>query len=137
LPGPDGPGTGAAGGASLVIFRGSPHKDAAWALVQYLSDPVVQRRFYELVGDMPPRRSAWAGGALSRDPKAQAFRLQLEHVKPTPPVPEWERIATEIRIVVEHVVKGTMPAGRAPEELDARADRILEKRRWLLDRSAA
>ncbi len=134
LPGPDGPpGTGAAGGASLVIFRGSAHKDAAWALVQYLSDPVVQRRFYELVGDMPPRRSAWAGGALSRDPKAQAFRLQLEHVKPTPPVPEWERIANEMQLAAARVIAGELSVDQACAELDRRVDAILEKRRWVLD----
>ena len=134
LPGPDGPpGTGAAGGASLVIFRGSAHKDAAWALVQYLSEPAVQRRFYALVGDMPPRRSAWAGGALSRDPKAQAFRIQLEHVKPTPPVPEWERIANEMQLAAARVIAGELSVDQACAQLDRRVDAILEKRRWVLD----
>ena len=51
-------------------------------------------------------------------------------------MPEWERIATEMRLVVERVVHGDLAAERAPDELDARADRILEKRRWLLDRKA-
>ncbi|MCP1372758.1 sugar ABC transporter substrate-binding protein [Dyella lutea] len=133
LPGPDGPGTGAAGGASLVIFRGSSHKEAAWALIQYLSEPAVQRRFYELVGDMPPRRSAWAGGALSRDPKAQAFRVQLEHVKPTPPVPEWERIANEMQLAAARVIAGELSVDQACAALDQRVDAILEKRRWVLD----
>lgn len=134
LPGPDGPpGTGAAGGASLVIVRGSPHKDAAWALIEYLSEPAVQRRFYALVGDMPPRRSAWDGGALSRDPKAQAFRVQLEHVKPTPPVPEWERIANEMQLAAARVIAGELSVDQACAELDRRVDAILEKRRWVLD----
>lgn len=134
LPGPDGPpGTGAAGGASLVIFRGSSHKDAAWALIEYLSEPAVQRRFYALVGDMPPRRSAWDGGALSRDPKAQAFRIQFEHVKPTPPVPEWERIANEMQLAAARVIAGELSVDQACAELDRRVDAILEKRRWVLD----
>jgi len=53
-----------------------------------------------------------------------------------PKVPEWERIATELRIVTEQVVRGELPAEGVAEELDARADRILAKRRWLLDRRA-
>ena len=53
-----------------------------------------------------------------------------------PKVPEWERIATELRIVTEQVVRGELPAEGVAEELDARADRILEKRRWMLDRRA-
>lgn len=135
LPGPNGPGASNAGGSSLVVFRRSRLKEEAWKLIAYLSRPDVQLRFHDLTGNLPPRRSAWSG-ALAQDVHARAFRDQLERAKPTPKVPEWERVATEIRIVVEHVVKGTMPAERAPEELDARADRILEKRRWLLERSA-
>jgi len=38
--------------------------------------------------------------------------------------------------VMEKVVRGDLPARGVAEELDARADRILEKRRWMLDRRA-
>jgi multiple sugar transport system substrate-binding protein len=95
----------------------------------------VQQRFYRLTGNLPARRSAWAGG-LEHDPRARAFRDQLERVRPVPKVPEWERIATELRLMTEKVVRGEIPASGVAEELDARADRILEKRRWMLDRKA-
>src|SRR5262249_9766950 len=41
MPAPDEryPGVSIAGGASLAIFRGSPRKEAAWALVEFLSQP--------------------------------------------------------------------------------------------------
>src|SRR4030095_9629283 len=120
--------------SSLVGFRRSRNKDAAWQLIEFLSQPAVQRRFHELTGDLPPRRSAWAEGALVDDVYARAFRDQLERVKPTPKVPEWERIATEIRVVTERLVHGDLSVEQAAAELDARADRILEKRRWLLAR---
>ena len=134
LPGPAGPGASIAGGSSLAVFRRSPRKAEAWRLVEYLSRPDVQQRFYRLTGNLPARRSAWARAGLAGDPRAQAFGDQLERVRPVPKVPEWERIATELRLVVEKVVRGDIPAADAPAELDARADRILEKRRWLLDR---
>jgi multiple sugar transport system substrate-binding protein len=134
LPGPAGPGASIAGGSSLAIFRSSPRKAAAWKLVEFLSRPEVQRRFYRLTGDLPARRSAWSDQVLAQDPHARAFRDQLERVRPVPKVPEWERIATELRLVMEKVVRGDMPAAGVAEELDARADRILEKRRWMLDR---
>jgi multiple sugar transport system substrate-binding protein len=133
LPGPAGAGIGAAGGSSLVIFRASRHKDAAWQLIEYLSQPAVQQRFYQLLGDMPPRRSSWQGGALRDDPKARAFREQLEHVKPTPPVPEWERIANEMQLVAAEAIAGRLTIDQAAAEMDRRTDRILEKRRWILD----
>jgi len=135
LPGPTGPGASIAGGSSLAIFRRSPRKDAAWKLVEFLSRPQVQQRFYRLTGNLPSRRSAWAAG-LAQDPRARAFRDQLERVRPVPKVPEWERIANDLRLVIEKVVRGDIPAADAPAELDARADRILEKRRWMLDRKA-
>src|SRR3546814_15684356 len=67
-----------AGGTSFVVFRDSEHKDAAWKLVAYLSDPEVQARFHGMTGNLPPRRSPWKDPALANDPYARAFRDQLE-----------------------------------------------------------
>jgi multiple sugar transport system substrate-binding protein len=134
LPGPDGLGASVAGGSSLVIFRNATHKNEAWKLIEYLSRPDVQQHLYDLLGDMPPRRSSWNGGGLLKDPKAVAFREQLERVKPTPPVPEWEEIANEMQLVAAQAVAGELTVDQAAAEINRRADRILEKRRWVLDR---
>jgi multiple sugar transport system substrate-binding protein len=131
---PGGPGASIAGGSSLVIFASSRHKDAAWKVVEYLSRPEVQARFHELTGNLPPRRATWEDVRLASNPHARAFRDQLERVKPAPKVPEWERIANEMQLVAESVVRGRTPIAEAPAELDRRADAILEKRRWMLER---
>jgi multiple sugar transport system substrate-binding protein len=133
LPGLDGHGGGVAGGTSLVLFRDSAHKDAAWALLEYLSEPDVQRQFYTLTGDLPPRRSVWDGSTLAGDPHARAFREQLEHAKPTPKVAEWERIANEMQRAAERVVRGGANADETLHDLDSEVDKILEKRRWMLE----
>lgn len=135
LPGPAGSGYSVAGGSSLVVFSGSPRKKAAWQFVQYLSQRDVQLRFHALTGNLPPLRSAWNDEGLRQDVHARAFREQLERVKPAPMVPEWERIATEMQLVAEHMVQGGgLTIDEAAAEIDRRADRILEKRRWLLAR---
>jgi len=136
LPGPRGPGASIAGGSSLVLFRASRGKDAAWKLVEWLSRPEIELRFHRMTGDLPPRRSAWRDAALAADARARAFRDQLERVKPAPKVPEWERIADELRVIAERTARGDMSVDAAARELDARAERILEKRRWLLARGA-
>ncbi|HET7267992.1 MAG TPA: sugar ABC transporter substrate-binding protein [Oleiagrimonas sp.] len=136
LPSPDGSGGGLAGGASLVIFKDSKHKRAAWQLIEYLSRPDVQRRFHAIAGDMPPRRASWEHSQLASDPRAQAFRKQLEHVEPVPKVPEWQQIAKQLRIVGAQLANGKLTVDQAAEELDQRADRILAKRRWVLARDA-
>lgn len=134
MPGPNGPGASIAGGSSLVIFRSSPRKRESWAIAEYLSRPQVQQRFYELTGDMPPRRASWALPALEQSPYARAFREQLDRVRSPPKVPEWERIATEVRLMSERVVHDVMSIDEAVTDLDRRVDEILEKRRWMLER---
>jgi len=136
LPGPHGPGASNAGGSSLVVMAKSHHKDEAWKLLEYLSEPAVQERFHALTGDLPPRRSTWTLPTLASDPYSRAFRDQLERVRPTPAVPEWERIVNEMQLVAEQVVRGGISIGEAPAELDRRVDAMLEKRRWMLDRRA-
>ncbi|MDN5939367.1 MAG: sugar ABC transporter substrate-binding protein [Salinisphaera sp.] len=136
LPGPDVPGVGLAGGSSLVIFKASEQKRAAWQLIEFLSRPEVQARFYEVVGDMPPRRSAWDYPALANDPHVRAFREQLESVEPVPKVPEWQQIANQLNLVGEQLAHGRLSVDEAAAELNRQADEILDKRRWVLDQKA-
>jgi len=132
LPGPDGPGDSVAYGSSLVILRRSEHQDAAWKLIEYLSRPDVQTRFYELLGDLPARRSAWDSPALKNDPRLRAFRAQLEHMRPVPQVPEWEQIVNMMQQVAARAVAGQLTVDQAAAQMDAQADEILAKRRWVL-----
>jgi multiple sugar transport system substrate-binding protein len=92
-------------------------------------------RFYELTGNLPARRSAWRLEAL-REPRTQAFWTQLSAVSPTPPVPEWERIATLVTQHAEAAVRGLATPDEALAALDADVDRALAKRRWILDEAA-
>jgi multiple sugar transport system substrate-binding protein len=118
------------------MFRRSEHKGAAWKFIEYLSRPDVQLRFFELTGDLPPRRSVWDQPLLANDPYATAFRQQLERTVAAPAVPEWERIATQIQLGTERAVAGQISGEQLRAQLDARADSILEKRRWKLAREA-
>jgi len=134
LPGPSGPAASVAGGSSLVLAASSKHQREGWQLIEYLSRTDTMARFHELTGDLPPRRSNWSHPRLAGDKYAQAFGEQLERVKPAPKVPEWEQIATEMRLVAERVTHGELTVDQAAAELDAKADHILEKRRWMLAR---
>ncbi|MGH7542044.1 MAG: extracellular solute-binding protein [Gemmatimonadota bacterium] len=129
-----GPGMSLAGGSSLAIFRGSAHADLAWKLIEHLSSPERQVRFYELTGNLPARRAAWRAPELVRDRQMLTFFEQLRHVQPMPAVPEWEQIATAVADHAEAAVRGRMTIDEALASLDASVDRILEKRRWMMDR---
>jgi multiple sugar transport system substrate-binding protein len=134
VPGPTGPGASAPGGSSLAVFRSSPNQEAAWKLVRYLSDPTVQAEFNVITGSLPARPSAWSAPKVASDPYVTAFGGQLERARAVPKVPEWERIVTEMQIVAERMVRGEFTVAEASREIDRRADRLLEKRRWMLDR---
>ncbi|MFL5567163.1 MAG: sugar ABC transporter substrate-binding protein, partial [Gemmatimonadaceae bacterium] len=136
LPGPDGPGLSLAGGASLVVFRRARQPELAWALIEFLSRPANQVRFYTQTGDLPARREAWADTALANNRYARAFREQLERVAATPKVPEWEQIAVRLQDYSEKVVRHTETLDAALASLDRDVDGMLEKRRWLLARRA-
>ncbi len=125
-----------AGGSSLVVFEASKHKAAALKLIAFLSEPAQQVRFFELTGDLPARRSAWLAPALMKETHFPAFREQLERVMPLPKVPEWEQIATVILDRGEAAARGAQSPAAALTALDNRADALLEKRRWMLLRTA-
>jgi multiple sugar transport system substrate-binding protein len=136
IPGPDGAASGVslAGGASLVVFRHTEHPAEAWQFIEFLSRPEQQREFWRLSGDLPARVEAWRDSALIGDPHARTFWEQLQRVEPLPAVPEIELIVTKVFETGERVVRGSVPVARALTDLDADVNRVLEKRRWILER---
>lgn len=130
-------GVSLAGGASLAISRASPRQEAAWKLLEFLAEPEQQARFYQLTGDLPARQLAWADPALASNQQVQAFREQLRQIRPTPPIPEWERIAQRIAYYAEQAVRKQLGVDEALAALNQDVDRILEKRRWLIGRGMA
>jgi multiple sugar transport system substrate-binding protein len=140
LPAPDAtagyPGASMAGGSSLVLFRSGAANEHAWQLVEYLLEPEQQARFYTLSGNLPARRAAWAMTDLERDPRSAAFRDQLLATRALPKVPEWEQIASRVPQRTEEAIRGRRSLDETLEAIDADVDRILAKRRQLLDRAA-
>ncbi len=140
LPVPDGapwPGASLAGGASLVTFRGSRHPEEAWELIRYLTSPAPLLALYRLAGDLPPRASVWEQPELAGAERLRAFRMQLEAAKPTPLLPEWERVATAIGERMDAAIRGGVSLEDTLVALDRDVETMLAKRRSLLDRKKA
>lgn len=139
MPGPEGGASrvSLAGGSSLVLFSASRRHDDAWKLIEFLSRPDQQIRFYHACGDLPARREAWRDTSLTNDAPMRAFGEQLERVVPTPKVPEWEQIAIRLQSTIESVVRGATSADSALTALDRDVNQMLEKRRWLMEKRRA
>lgn len=136
MPGPDAntPGVSLAGGSSLVMFKNSTKKTEAWKLIEYLSEASQQLKFYKITGDLPAVRAAWKDTAFINNVYIQAFYQQLEHVVPTPMIPEWEQIAMKVQQYAEAASGEHLSVTEALQALDREVDIILEKRRWILSR---
>lgn len=134
---PGGPGVSLAGGSSLVLFRSSKRSDDAWKLIEFLSEPAQQVRFYALAGDLPARRDAWRDPLLSTDAAARAFEEQLENVAAPPRIPEWEQIAQKVAEHLEPAIRGVVTVDEALAALDKDVSALLTKRRWVLAQKAA
>jgi multiple sugar transport system substrate-binding protein len=134
LPGPDEktPGVSLAGGSSLAIASSSRAKEAAWKLIEYLSEPAQQLAFYRLTGDLPARVEAWNDTAFTGNPYAKAFYQQLKAVKAPPKVPQWEQIAMKVQDYAEIASRETLSPSDALKQLDRDVNVILEKRRWMV-----
>ncbi len=135
MPGPEThtPGVSLAGGSSLVLFKKSSHKAHAWKLIEYLSEAEQQLEFYRITGDLPAVRAAWQDTSLTNNIYIKAFYQQLEHVVPTPKIPEWEQIAMKVQQYAEAASRKQMTTAEALAALDREVDLILEKRRWMLE----
>ena len=137
LPAPDvsRPGLSLAGGSSLVISTRSANKKIAWRLIEFLSEPEIQLKFFKLLNNLPAVKQAWEDSLLQNDPYIQAFFAQFHRVVSTPKVPEWEQIAfSKIQQYAEEAARGNLSVPEALRRLDQDVDRILEKRRWMISR---
>ena len=115
-----------------MIFRRSKHQQEAWKLIEFLSQPDQQVRFYELTGNLPPRKSSWERGRLAADPNMAAFYQQLQFAVPLPRLPEWEQITSKITQAAQAAIAGQTTVDAALGALDKQVDELLDKRRWML-----
>jgi len=125
LPGKDAaPGTSFVGGGDLAVFKESDNRESAWKLVKWLTQPDVQQKFYETVGDLPAVKSAWDSGKLAEDENLQVFGEQLDNALAPPAVPSWEEVAAVLDSDVEQAVKGATPVAEVIAHMQAQAKSI-------------
>jgi len=121
-------------GTSLIVFRQSRRKEAAWKLVEFLASREQSIAFYRITGNLPPRRSAWEDTSLARNKYIQAFFKQLQRVDPLPQIAEWEQVVIKLQLYVEYIATNTLSVDEALRKFDSEVDQMLEKRRWLAER---
>ena len=116
--------TSFAGGSNLVVFKNSPNAEAAWKLIQWLSQPDTQVKWFQATGDLPATQSSWDDPALTEVAKLQAFGDQLKDTNSPPSNPTWSRVAAAGDQVVERLVHQQLTPEEAAANLQSEADSI-------------
>lgn len=122
-------------GTSLVMSRESRKKEAAWKFIEFLTSREQSIAFYNITGNLPPRKSAWNDSSLASNKYIQAFYQQLQRLEPLPQIAEWEQIVIRLQIYVEYIATKTMTVENALKQFDGEVDVMLEKRRWLVKKA--
>ncbi len=123
-----------AGGSSLVINRQSPRAAEAWRFIEYLTRVETQQQFFALTRDLPAVKAAWEAKEIQEDAEIMAFFQQLEEAQPTPKIAEWEQVAVKLQEYLELVIFDRLTLNDAVTKLNQDVDRILSKRRWMMQR---
>jgi multiple sugar transport system substrate-binding protein len=112
------------GGSNLVVFKSTKNRDTSWKFVQWLADPKVQVKWYQLSTDLPSVKSAWQDPALTADTKLATFGKQLETAKAPPSFATWEQVITSFDTELEKVTKSGADPAAALKTVQQQADSI-------------
>ncbi len=112
------------GGSNLVVFKNTQNRDSAWKLVNWLSEPETQVKWYGLSTDLPSVKSAWQDPALTADEKLAVFGKQLETAQAPPSFPTWEEVVTSFDSEMEKVTKTGADPAAALQTVQQQAESI-------------
>ncbi|MDX2080344.1 MAG: ABC transporter substrate-binding protein [Terrimicrobiaceae bacterium] len=110
------------GGAGFAIVKSTPHPDAAWAFIEFVTSPWAVEFLNERIGLQPAVRSFYKN---SDDPVQRKLLEVLETTRPRPPLPQYAQ-ATDI---LQRYVSAALTRQLEPREALRRASQ--ETRRLL------
>jgi multiple sugar transport system substrate-binding protein len=98
----------ALGGSQLAINSRSDDPEAAWEVIDFLTDPEQMRERARVLGQFPPRRSLYAGAALAGAlpmPPGDVRRI-IEAAVPRPVTPVYTQLSRILQIRLHEALSG-------------------------------
>ena len=112
------------GQTEATFADGSENRDAAWALVDWLTQPETQVEWYDMTSALPSVQSAWEDPALTEDAKLAKFGEELTTAQAPPSFPTWEQVAAAFDAEMEKVAKQGLSGEEALQAAQQQADSI-------------
>jgi multiple sugar transport system substrate-binding protein len=128
--GPGGSPTAALGGAQLAINRRTENPQAAWAVIDYLTQPEQMQERARVVGQFPSRMELYDGKALETDLgiPPQTARRVIEYAVPRPVTPVYNQLSEILQINLHRALtRQATPAAaldRAQREMQELLNRV-------------
>lgn len=127
--GPGGSHTAAIGGAQLAINRRTEHPEAAWTLINYLTQPEQMRERAEVVGQFPTRTALYEDPTLASGlaiPPAMVRRI-IEYAVPRPVTPIYTQLSEILQIHLHRALTRQAEPVAALARAQAEMQRLLNR----------
>ena len=127
--GPGGRPTSAIGGAQLAINRRTEHPEAAWAVINYLTQPDQMRERARVVGQFPTRTGVYDDPELASGlaiPPATVRRI-IEYAVPRPVTPVYTQLSEILQIHLHRALTRQAEPAAALGRAQAEMQRVLNR----------
>ncbi|MDO8587794.1 MAG: extracellular solute-binding protein [Armatimonadota bacterium] len=114
-------------GNSLVIPRGSRHREAAWRFIKFVTSGEQMIRVCRAASRIPARRAAAMSPAFYSDPIMRPFVDEIPYGRSVPVVPGYQQFAEALGRNLEPALKGQSSAGQALAKADSECSAVLDR----------
>ena len=126
--GPSGEAYTFVGGSNLMMFENAENKDAAWRLMQYLSEDDTQTAYADLMGMFPARLDPQEQAA-QKDANYAAFYEAIQDGRTYAPIPQWGQVETAYQEHFGNILDMAAGVGKQDYSSQAVAEQLQEAKK--------
>jgi multiple sugar transport system substrate-binding protein len=126
--GPSGEAYTFVGGSNLMMFENAENKDAAWRLMQYLSEDDTQTAYADLMGMFPARLDPQEQAA-QKDANYAAFYEAIQDGRTYAPIPQWGQVETAYQEHFGNILDMAAGVGKQDYSSQAVAEELEEAKK--------